>query len=141
VRSASLELFAAACKYLGNTDSTVFIAPLLLPVMRYDLIGAQIDRSLLVKAACKPISRSSYRLALHGRLKSSEDVVPYESTVKISVPEGRLNEAGSSLSRGSGDPNDLIFVDSDAKVVSESREIGKALSLNSKALGETIDCV
>jgi hypothetical protein len=62
---------SVTANFIGNVDAYVFLVPLILPSLRYTLVGAKIDEQTVAAALKPPVPRSLYRRALHNRLSES----------------------------------------------------------------------
>lgn len=97
IRKATIDLCVAAFEAIGPVDTMVFLFPLLKPLQQFDILGCELNESILSLALQPPISRTSYRTALREKVKLFPGIIPFES-LSITDPS-TTNEAPTISAR------------------------------------------
>jgi hypothetical protein len=69
IRTYSLELIHIIILKMGVVDAYVFLIPLLRPILKYDLVGVELDKEIIEKSLIDPISRRGYNQAILRRIQ------------------------------------------------------------------------
>lgn len=71
IRQAMIQFTVVTANFIGDVDAYVFLVPLILPSLKYSLIGTKINEDTLKAALRPPVPRILYRRSLHSLLNAS----------------------------------------------------------------------
>jgi hypothetical protein len=71
IRQAMIRFTVVTANFIGDVDAYVFLLPLILPSLKYSLIGTNINEETLKAALKSPVPRILYRRSLHSLLNAS----------------------------------------------------------------------